>query len=173
MVLLRSESDWHLLWIYGGGGHSQPHFQAPAAQGHTASPQSMVQEVVPSLIQTILSRRAQKPWHLLPWMPTCSPGCVTCDILSGGHKEDSWPGARESILSWGPSQVQEQTRTAECLGFLPLGLGRIMWPVCSLPRPCPCGQDIFSVWPVPVLSLEPHCFGNSRALVTAQSCLFL
>lgn len=32
--------------------------------------------------------------------------------------------------------------------------------------PCHCGEDIFSVWPVTELSLEPHCLGNFRALVT-------
>lgn len=124
MVLLRSDSDWHLLWIYGGGGHSLPHFQAPPAQGRTAFPQSIRQVGVPSLIQTILSRRAQKPWHLLPWVPTCSPGWVTCDVLSGDHKEDSWPGAKESILSWGPSQVQERTRRARVFGVSPLVTGK-------------------------------------------------
>lgn len=49
---------------------------------------------------------------------------MTCDVLSGDHKEDSWPGAKESILSWGPSQVQEWTRRARVFGVSPLVTGK-------------------------------------------------
>lgn len=92
-------------------------------------------------------------WHMCPiWRPQAGQLARTQGIYS--------QSAPEPV-----SGIDSDSRAA---GVSPLVTGKnYMWLMCSLTLSLSLGEDIFSVWPVMELSVEPHCLGNSRALTTA------
>ena len=173
MVLLRSDSDGHLLWIYRGGGHSQPHFQAPPAQGLPCFP--AVHEADRCTLPDPNNSLKMSPEALTP--PPLGAHTLTrvCDMwcLIWRPQVGQLARSRGVYAELGPEPGSGMDSESSVWGFSPCDWEGSCGRCAPCRCPCPCGQDIFSMWPMPALSLEPPCFGNSRALVTAQSRLFL
>lgn len=123
-------------------------------------------------------KKVHPPWHKefsqeIPGSPATSSTLPTCLSV-----RDTWcsiwrpqigqlfrtqgfysqsgpePGSRidsEKWSSWGFSPCHWEGSCCQCAPWH-----------CS----CHCGEDIFNAWPGKELSLEPHCLGKSRALIT-------